>query len=287
MSKTKSQQAKSVKDSTTLAKAEAVNLEFTLENLSKTTLSVNETLATIGKTLVEKYAELESVQDAIKLKKEEMKELHGADKILLSISDLEAEKEKAYQDNVRVANELAEGRAREEQQFQYNLAQKRKQDDDAWAEQLRVRNNQERDRREAFEKDLKVRNELLQAQEKEYQEAIAKLATFDAELEKKVNSEVGKERGILTSKFEQEKRILAVEHGAQVSGLQKDIEHANKTIASKDTEILTLREQLAKAIQSQTELASKTVEGANDRKSLAEMQAIVTNVGGNGTRART
>lgn len=262
-------------------------METTLKTLSATTLSINDTLANIGKTLIEKHTELGAIQEAISIRRQEMEDLHGVDKIALEISDLEAMRNKMIQDNDQIRRDLVGSRDREESEFRYRLCQERLEEKDDWMAHLRVRNNQERDRRDAFDRDLALRGQALQEQENSYKEALTKVATFDADVEKRVNAEVGKERGILTGKFEQEKRILAIEHTAQVAGLQKDVDHARQVIASKDAEILTLREQLATAVKAQTDLASKTVEGANDRKSLSEMQAIITNVGGNGTRART
>jgi DNA repair exonuclease SbcCD ATPase subunit len=280
--KTKTEEAKAAKNAATIAKAEAINLEGSLAGITKASLEAQEAFAEVGKRLQAKYEELSAVEDAIKLKKEDLKLLHGQDKLLKEISELEAEKAKIEATNKQLEEDLQVARDREEAEFQYKRNQERKAEDDARKETLRLEANKERDRKEAFEKDLKTREEVLQTKETDYQQAIAKIATFDSELDKRVNAEVGKEKGILTSKFEAEKRIIAVEHKAQIDGLNKDIEHANKTIVAKEIELASLREQLAKAVDSQTALAKATVEGANDKKALADAQSLITNVGSNG-----
>jgi hypothetical protein len=287
VSKTKNEEAKTAKNAATLAKAEAINLEGSLAGITKASLEAQEAFAEVGKRLQAKYEELSAVEDAIKLKKEDLKLLHGQDKLLKEISELEAEKVKIEATNKQLEEDLKVARDREDAQFIYDRDLRRKGEEDARKEELRLEANKERDRKEAFEKDLKIRTEALVAKETEYQTAIAKNATFDAELAAKVNAEVGKEKGIQESKFNAEKKLIAVEHKAVVDGLNKDIEHANKTIAAKDVELGAVRAQLEKALQANMELASKTVEGANDKKSLADMQSIVTTVGNNGQRART
>jgi hypothetical protein len=279
--KTKTEEAKATKNAATLAKAEAVNLETSLANITKASLETQEAFADVSRRLITKYEELGAVEEAIKLKKEDLK-LHGQDKLLKEISELEAEKAKIEATNKQLEEDLQVARDREEAEFQYKRNQERKAEDDARKETLRLEANKERDRKEAFEKDLKTREEVLQTKETEFQQALAKIATFDTELATKINAEVGKEKGILTSKFEAEKRIIAVEHKAQIDGLNKDIEHANKTIVAKEIELASLREQLAKAVDSQTALAKATVEGANDKKALADAQSLITNVGSNG-----
>lgn len=281
---TKSEEAKSTKNAATLAKAAAVNLESSLAGITKASLEAQEAFADIGKRLITKYEELGAVEEAIKLKKEDLKLLHGQDKLLKEISELEAEKTKIEAANKQLEEDLSISIAREDADYQYNLLRTRKAEADLWSESVRVRNNSERDRQEAFEKDLKFRNDVLQAQEKDYKDAIAKLATFEDELAKRINAEVGKEKAILTSKFEADKKLIEVTHKAEISGLQKDIGHALETIVSKDATIANLQEQLKTALEAQTSLAKATVEGANDKKSLAEMQGIVATVGSNGAR---
>jgi colicin import membrane protein len=287
VSKTKNEEAKTAKNAATIAKAEAINLESSLAGITKASLEAQEAFAEVGKRLQAKYEELSAVEDAIKLKKDDLKALHGQDKLLKEISELEAEKVKIEATNKQLEDDLKVARDREEVEFKYKRDQERKGEEDARKEELRLEANKERDRKEAFEKDLRIRMETLQARETEYQTALAKNATFDQELAAKVNAEVGKEKGMLTSKFEAEKKLIAVEHKAVVDGLNKDIEHANKTIAAVHVELGAVRAQLEKALQANMELASKTVEGANDKKSLADMQSIVTTVGNNGQRART
>lgn len=280
---TKSEEAKTAKSAATLAKAEAVNLESSLAGITKASLEAQEAFADVGKRLITKYEELGAVEDAIKLKKEDLKTLHGQDKILLSISELEAEKVKIEVANKQLEDDLKVARDREEAQFSYDRDQKRKKADDDWAEEVRVRKLQEKERQEAFDKDHKARNEALAAQEKQYQDAIAKAATFDTEVANKVKAEVGKETGILTARFEAEKKLTAVEHKAVVDGLNKDIVHLKETVTAKDAEIASLNEKLSRALDAQTTLAKATVESATNTKALADAQALITNVG-NGAR---
>lgn len=286
---TKSEEAKNAKNAATLAKAGAVNLESSLAGITRASLEAQEAFADVGKRLITKYEELGAVEEAIKLKKDDLKALHGQDKILKEISELEAEKTKIEAANKQLEEDLSIARDREDADFQYNRMQARKAEADLWNESVRIRNNTERDRQEAFEKDLKVRNEILQAREKDYTDAITKLATFEDELARRVNAEVGKEKAILTSKFEADKKLTEVTHKAEISGLQKDIGHALETIVAKDATIANLQEQLKTAIDAQTALAKAAVEGANDKKALADAQSLFTNTAGaaNGKRAQT
>jgi len=296
---TKSKQAQAATDSNVLVKAKAFKLDDALAGVTKTQTQLQDILAGVQKEVIAKVADLETLEQAIELKKQEMATLHGAEKILLTIDELQIqhdatidrlgkERDEIVAKNKDLKVELEVTRTREEANFQYERSQRHKLEDDQWAEKVRIRSNQERDRIEAFEKDLANRESVLASKEKEYNEALAKAATFDAELDKRVNAEVGREKGILTSKFEADKRLIDVQHKAEVDGLKKDIEHATKTATAKDLEIASLKEQLAKALEAQTVLAKATVESATNTKALADAQALITNVGGsNGQRVRS
>lgn len=286
--KTKEQQRKAAKAATTLARAEALDLEAALSGLTKASLEVNETFADIGKGLITRAEELKAIEGTITLKKEEMKTLHGADKILLTIDELEQERKNIELENVRLRADKQAERDRDDATFLYNRDQARKKENDAWQETLRVRNNAERDRQEAADKDHKVRNDTLVAKEQQYQDALTKLATFDAEVQKAVTTAEKILANVLNKDNAHQTQLTAVQHKATVDGLEKEINHNRVTITSKEVEIVSLKEQLAKAIEAQTVLAGKTVDAANSEKARADALATFGSIqSGNGQRPRS
>lgn len=295
---TKKQQVAANKNQASIERATGLQVDKALTALSTAGLSIQSTLAKVGEELIAKVADLQAVDATISLKNQELETLHGKDKILLSIDELHAEHEKTLQqlaqeaEEVRTTNEQLqveeqERRAREQKEFDYNLAQARKQQNDQWEEELRLRQRDEKIRQENFDKNFREREEQLSLKEKAYNEALAKAATFDEEVKKASARETAIVTSALKKDYEHEKQLTAIQHKAEVDRLTtSNTTLTNQLVAASNT-ISELQAQLKEAYTKNTELAAKAVDGAANTKQVADLQSLITNVGGNGQRART
>lgn len=295
---TKKQQVAATKNTAAVEKATGLQVDKALTALSTAGLSIQSTLAKVGEELIAKVADLKAVDTAIALKNEELENLHGKDKILLSIDELRVEHEKTIQqladevEEQRLANEAAqaaevEQRRREQEEFEYQLTQSRKTESDNWKEQLRIRQRDELIRQEQFEKNFKEREEQLALKEKAYNEALAKAATFEDEVKKASAKEVAIATSALKKEYEHEKKVTEITHKAEVDRLNAANENLTKQFTAASNTISELQAQLKEAYTKNTELAAKAVDGAANTKQVADLQSLITNVGGNGQRART
>lgn len=297
---TKKQQVQQNKNAVSIGKAASVNIGASLSAISATSVKIQGDLAKISEELIQKHAELQAVDEAIVLKKQEMENLHGVDNVLLTIDEAKAlhaqQLEEMQQDKERLEQEFRDlqaqreqERAREEEEYTYKLQQTRKADSDAWNEQVRLRNNAERDRMEAFEKDVANREAILKTKETEYQAALQKLSTFEEEVKKEVKKAEAILAHTLTKDFNHEKQLLQLQHQTQNDKLAFDNKRLNESIVAAEAQIKELQAALRTAYDKNTELAAKAVEAANNKQAQADALALVTNIGGgsNGTRPRS
>ncbi len=295
--KSKTQQAKASKDKAAVSKASSVDLEKVGAAINAAQINVNKTLANIQAELVEKHGELGAVAAAIELKKKEMTDLHGADRVLLSIDELYVDLEKK---RVLVAEQidelnrkaeqeekdLADSREREEEAYGYSLAQRRKAEQDAWLEKVRVQQAEERDRHEKLERGWKEREAELAKKESDYYAALKKSETFDAEVKKLADAEVAKVTAVLKKDFLHTQQLAEVQNKAELSGLQKDIQAKDVQIATLHAELQDVKQQLKAANEAQIVLAKATVDAAANTKAQADAMAVFTNVNGGNGRTR-
>lgn len=298
--KTKKQQAQAARDTESLSKASSVDISKTLGGIANAGVTIQSTLSKISEEIIQKHAELQAVDDAIALKKQEMTALHGVDQVLLSIDEAKAqhalileeqrkEREAQAQQSLVLAAQREQERSREAAEFEYELRQRRKADDDAWNEQVRVRVNAERDRREAFDKDLASREAVLKAREVEYDAALKKAATFDDEVKKEVSRAEAVLKNSLTKEFNHQAQIASMQHQTQVEKLQFDNQRLSAAASADAAAIKDLQAQLKQAYEENTKLARAAVDGAANAKAQSEALALMTNIGGgsNGTRPRS
>lgn len=297
---TKKQQAQTTKNTASLAKATGIDLTKSLAALSNSGVQIQGTLSKISEELITKHAELQAVDDSIALKKQEMTALHGADQVLLTIDELRAQhvqtieqlaKERASietEHSQLIAQQQVE-RQREEDGYGYRLQQQRKTETDTWTEQVRVRGNQERDRQEKFEKDIANREEALRLKEVEYQTALAKAASFEADVQKEVTKQTAIATNALTRDFTHKNEITTIQNKAEVEKLRFDNQRLVEAANNLELSIKELQVQLKASHEAQTQLAKDAVSAASNKQAQADAMALVTNIGGgNGAnRART
>lgn len=295
--KTKKQQAQATRNAASISKAQSIDLSKTLSGITSAGVTIQGTLSKISEEIIQKHAELQAVDDSIALKKQDMQNLHGVDQVLLTIDEVKAQhaatldelakqKEQIELDHQNLVNQLAQARTREQEDYTYKLTQARKNDNDSWNEQVRVRNNQERDRQEAFEKDVANREFVLKTKETEYQAALAKAATFDEEVKKEVTRAEAILKNVLTKDFSHQAQIATIQNTTHVEKLQFDNARLAQTAATADAQIKELQTQLKTAYEENVKLARAAVDGAANSKAQSEALALMTNIGGNGNGAR-
>jgi hypothetical protein len=295
--KTKKQQAQATRSAASISKAQSIDLSKTLSGITSAGVTIQGTLSKISEEIIQKHAELQAVDESIALKKQDMQNLHGVDQVLLTIDEAKAqhaqyleeqEKQRQHlaQENLAVLAQRNQERGREQEDYTYKLTQARKNDNDTWNEQVRIRTNAERDRQEAFEKDVANREFVLKTKETEYQTALQKSATFDDEVKKEVTRAEAILKNVLTKDFSHQAQIATIQHTTQVEKLQYDNTRLAQTAATADAQIKELQTQLKTAYEENVKLARAAVDGAANSKAQSEALALMTNIGGNGNGAR-
>lgn len=281
----KRSQAQETRNTAALDKASNLELDKALSSVSSASINAQGLFGDISKMLVTKYAELQAVNDSIGLKRSELEELHGRDRLLLSLDDLrmEYDKEKLQQQEERA--QLIKAREQQSDEYDYELNQKRKAANDQWDEMQRVRDRNNLIKQEEFDKNLKERENELKRIDLEYKAAIDKANSFDDVLKKEVEKQVSIVTNVLKKDHAHITQISDIQYKAEVEKLSLDNSRLTATINHNDTIIVSLQKQLAAAQDAQTRLASEAVSAAANQKGMADMQSLITNIGGpNGAR---
>lgn len=298
-SASKKQQITETKNKAAVSKATGLDVTSVLGGITQASLNVQKTFGNISTALLEKAAELQAVEHAIDVKKQELSDLHGADKILLSIDELnvqhqqELEKLAAERDKAKADLELEQAieeqrRLREEEQYRYDLQQSRKNESDTWTEAVRVRNRDEQIRRESFDKSLAEREAELAKKEGDYQKALARFENIETEISAASKREVAIATSSLNKDFEHRTQLKDIQHKAEVEKLQTTNSQLVILNQGLENQVKELQAQLKEAYAKNAELATKAVDGAANAKAQADALSTLANLGSsNGTRART
>jgi colicin import membrane protein len=293
----KEQEARSSHAKAVLTDVSSLTAESAVKKVTEAGLTINRTLAGINEQVMALVEELKQLDEAIKLKTEELSALHGQDIAASAIDVLVAEydrkKEELQAEMERLQKEIADtrtkfaqdlaaerdalevARKRAEEEYTYGIQLSRKKEQDAFAEQMRVQAAAERDRKEKLEKEWAVREEALKLREKELEELRKQVADFPAVLKKETDTAAAIAGNRVKSEWEM-KFTLA----------QKDAETAQRVasmeIASlKDTNtkqaqaIVALQTELNEAKRQVQAIAEKALESASGARALAEVQGVI------------
>lgn len=270
-------------------------------------LELNRSLSAITEQCVAKVNELATLTDAVNLETKELERLYSLDvasaAIQLLIADHDEKKtalEKEISEaraawneeyrlhqktNAQRDSDLQMSRQREESEYNYNKKMERAKADDVFTQKSLQQEREFALKTASFERDLSERKAAIAKEEADIIELRARVAGFEEEIKKSVNSAVA----VATSSL---KKDLLHEFAIKENGLQTQIQLAsqkNEALTVANTElakqVLALQAQVEAAKTQAQDIAIKALESASGQQALAQVTSIVRDSGG-GTTGR-
>jgi len=234
------------------------------------------------------------LKEEIAFKKEELAELHGKeaalkelDEIQLSAETLAAEtaashaetrvawakESKLHAESVTERNAaVAKARQKDEEEYQYNLTNERKQESNEWNNKLYARQTGESRRLEEFNHTNQLREADLSKREEEMNLREEAIASKEEALKSEVKSAVGKAEGILSSRLKSEAAMAQKDFDAQASLQNLRIDQLIADSRKSSVTITQLNEQLESARGEVNTMAQQALVAAGGAKALSALQ---------------
>ena len=130
-------------------------------------------------------------------------------------------------------------------------------------------------KREQADRELKVREQAIAEREEELAELRKRAAAFPKELETSLSKAVKETSDRITSEAKSRDELLKKEFEGERNVLKTRVEALDKTVKEQTEYIAKMSQQLEAAYQKVQDIAVKTVEGASDAKSLANLQQFL------------
>lgn len=282
-----------------IAATSSMTAEAAVKKVTEAGLTINKTLADVNSQVVQLVDEMRRLDEAIRIKQEELESVHGREQALREIDQLQAdfelrkaelntEMERLQRDitetRAKAASEMAAEREaaevahqRAEEEYQYKSNQSRRQQEDAWLETMRRRNREADDLRDAREREWTAREEALKAREQELETLRKQVSEFPAILAKEKDTAGAIVGNKVKSEWE-----------TRVALLQKDMETNGKISAStieslraENSRLLTtierLNGELTEAKKQVQSIAERALESASGARALSEVQSVISN----------
>jgi hypothetical protein len=282
----KNKQAAAIRDTEVLQSVAGLSLDAVSGTIASTQVEMQKSLTALSAKLVEQLQVLRNVEEAIALKRDELKQLYDIESAALNLDDLEAQtqarREAWEEEQARKQREFAEMQSernkqwvRSEEEYQYKLAQEHKKAEDTFAGRMAERDKANRDKQELLEKDWANREAELKKREKELDEFRAKVAEFPEVTKKEVNAAVAVATNSVKKEYET-KIVLAAKDTETFQKLAaQETASLKETIAKASAQVADLKAQLEQAHRDVKEISAKALESASGRSAMEALQKVL------------
>ncbi|MBX7222553.1 MAG: hypothetical protein K1Y36_21580 [Blastocatellia bacterium] len=171
-------------------------------------------------------------------------------------------------------NQSRKNRARDIAEYRYRLEQERALEKETYELQKQQREQELLEQREAVTATWTKREETIAEQEKQFEEAKAKVEGFPKELEAAVKKAREEGAGIARAQAKNTADLLAKEVEGRKRLAELRIESLESTIGKQTGQIERLAAQLAGAMKQVQDLAVKAIEGASNESSFQAIREI-------------
>lgn len=272
-----------------------ISVETAAQQITDVTLVVGRALADVQQKVIEKANELEQLNEAIRIKEEELQTVFNKETVLLETSQLVADHKRLVADFAAQAQILEnnieqlkidseKNRMRDEGEYIYQTKTKRQYADDAFAQTELLKKRQLADQEMALTKSWQERETTLKAREQELADYKAKVDAFPTQLEGEKNKavaiacsslkrELEHSHVLVTKELEGSLRLEAAAHAT-----------AKNSLLEKDKEIDRLRVALDSAQARVIDVANGAF---NSVSGQAALNALQTAAGNNGQQQKT
>jgi len=289
--------------------AEALSSEGVVNEIGNLKLEIGKRLTHISDGLEEEVIKYKKIQEAIKIKDEELKELYDIERSAETLaalieaqnqkrqefdSEMDARKEELNREIQAIREDwgkekkeheaeikerdAAEAKKREREKEEYGYSFKREQQlaKDKFEDEKEKTEKEIQLKKEQMEKDLTEREKAVAEREEELGELQKKVIAFPKEMEEAINNAVKDTTERITFEAKNRAELIRKEFDGERNVLTTRIESLEKTVKEQSGQISNLSEQLEKAYQKVQDIAVKSVEGSSNLKSLSSLQQLVS-----------
>lgn len=282
----RNQQATAIKRSEVLGAVSGLTLDGVSGTIASTQAEVQKSLAGLSAKLVEQVSVLRDVEEAIGLKRDELKQLYDIESAAIELDDLQAkidaQQEAWVEEQARKKREFEEQRSdrtrqwvREDEEYHYDLAQKHKKIEDDFRYKVAEQERTNREKQQQIDKDWAERENELKKREKEVEDLKANVANFPEVVKKEVNAAVAVATNSVKKEYETKATLAAKDAETAAKLATQEAASLKQALDKANAQYLEIKAQLEQAHRDIKEISAKAVDSASGRSALEALQKVL------------
>ncbi|HUU88941.1 MAG TPA: hypothetical protein VMX17_14495 [Candidatus Glassbacteria bacterium] len=271
--------------------AAGMNVDKTVQGLATLGLSIQRALDQVKEDMSSTLGDLQTVSNAVEIKKQELLALHEIDVAATSVQNLvsdydaksteleakvNAEREgwrKEQADHARLLlernAEADKARKREQEEYDYKTARDRAAAQDKFEEGLQKRAKEVKEKEEQMLREWQRREADLKEKETEFAEMKKQIETMPAAIKAEVSKAEAVLRNVLTKDFQNVAALNEKQYNSDVRVLELRVESLRETVAQKDILVAGLQEQLRASNAQVQKIATEAFESVSGKQALS------------------
>ena len=277
-----------LKNDVVLENVKSITLDGVSKKIAAVQVDIQQTLAKLSTELTQNLDTLNTVNAAIVLKQEELKNLHDIEATKISLDtlnqDIEATRQTWTEEQTRKAKEDDLARrerqlrwTREEEQYKYEREQAHKRIEDDFNARIQEATKQNQLQAEALQKSWEKRESDLKGNEQEFTSLRAEVDAFPAKLKAETEKAAAIVGNTMKKDFEMEKKLLEATFNNKIQLAEAQVASEKMKTVELEKQVASLKAQLDMAQKDIKEISTKALESASSRETVNSLQKALEN----------
>ena len=277
-----------LKNDVVLENVKSITLDGVSKKIAAVQVDIQQTLAKLSTELTQNLDTLNTVNAAIVLKQEELKNLHDIEATKISLDtlnqDIEATRQTWTEEQTRKAKEDDLARrerqlrwTREEEQYKYEREQAHKRIEDDFNARIQEATKQNQLQAEALQKSWDKRESELKSKEQEFTSLRAEVDAFPAKLKSETEKTAAIVGNTMKKDFEMEKKLLEATFNNKIQLAEAQVASEKMKTVELEKQVASLKAQLDMAQKDIKEISTKALESASSRETVNSLQKALEN----------
>ena len=277
-----------LKNDVVLENVKSITLDGVSKKIAAVQVDIQQTLAKLSTELTQNLDTLNTVNAAIVLKQEELKNLHDIEATKISLDtlnqDIEATRQTWTEEQTRKAKEDDLARrerqlrwTREEEQYKYEREQAHKRIEDDFNARIQEATKQNTLQAEALQRSWEKREADLKSKEQEFTSLRAEVDAFPAKLKAETEKAAAIVGNTMKKDFEMEKKLLEANFNNKIQLAEAQVASEKMKTVELEKQVASLKAQLDMAQKDIKEISTKALESASGRETINSLQKALEN----------
>ena len=277
-----------LKNDVVLENVKSITLDGVSKKIAAVQVDIQQTLAKLSTELTQNLDTLNTVNAAIVLKQEELKNLHDIEATKISLDtlnqDIEATRQTWTEEQTRKAKEDDLARrerqlrwTREEEQYKYEREQAHKRIEDDFNARIQEATKQNTLQAEALQRSWEKREADLKSKEQEFTSLRAEVDAFPAKLKAETEKAAAIVGNTMKKDFEMERKLLEANFNNKIQLAEAQVASEKMKTVELEKQVASLKAQLDMAQKDIKEISTKALESASSRETVNSLQKALEN----------